>query len=88
MSIKENKPGFLFHDSTIFDGVDERQIAKAMELANKESEENNFQYICAINSDIVPYNEFSNSFKSLFEKSIIIKFTDVTEKDGLLGIRF
>ncbi len=88
MSIKKNKPGFLFHDNTIFNGVDERQIAKAMELANKESEESNFQYICAINSDIVPYNEFSNGFESLFEKSIIIKFTDVTEKDGLLGIRF
>lgn len=26
-------PGFLIHDSTIFDGVDERQIAKALELA-------------------------------------------------------
>jgi len=88
MSINKNKPGFLVHDSTIFDGVDERQRAKAMELANRESEERNVQYICAINSDVVPYNEFSKDFKSLFEKSIIIKFTDVTEKDGLLGIRF
>jgi len=84
----KNKSGFLVHDSTIFDGVDERQRAKAMELANRESEERNVQYICAINSDVVPYSEFSNGFKSLFEKSIIIKFTDVTEKDGLLGIRF
>ena len=38
---------FLIHDSTIFDGVDERQIAKAMELAASESAKYGFQYICA-----------------------------------------
>jgi uncharacterized protein YydD (DUF2326 family) len=26
-------PGFLIHDSTLFDGVDERQVAKALQLA-------------------------------------------------------
>ena len=30
-------PGFLIHDSTIFDGVDERQRAEALELAISES---------------------------------------------------
>jgi len=82
-----NMPGFIIHDSTIFDGVDERQIAKAIELAAEESEKSGFQYICAINSDIVPYRDFSENFSSKFDQSIRIKLTD-EETGGLLGFRF
>lgn len=84
----KDKPGFLIHDSTIFDGVDERQIARAMELAAIEAEKGGFQYICAINSDKVPYNEFSEEFKETFEKSVRIRLTDEPPEGGLLGIRF
>jgi uncharacterized protein YydD (DUF2326 family) len=80
--------GFLIHDSTIFDGVDERQIAKALELAASEAQEQGIQYICALNSDNVPYGDFSESFKTEFEKHEIITFTDATDDGGLLGIRF
>lgn len=79
---------FLIHDSTIFDGVDERQIAKAMELAASESEKYEFQYICAINSDSVPYNDFSSSFRSKFDSYIRLELTDETEDGGLLGFRY
>ena len=85
---KRNSPGFLIHDSTIFDGVDERQVARALELAEKESREKEFQYICTINSDIVPFTEFEDNFKKVFNDSIRIRFTDATEDGGLLGIRF
>lgn len=78
----------LIHDSTIFDGVDERQIAKALELAAGEAEVQGIQYICALNSDNVPYDDFSETFKTEFEKHVIITFTDVTDDGGLLGIRF
>jgi len=81
-------PGFLIHDSTIYDGVDERQIAKAIELAYEESAQKNFQYICAINSDRIPYPDFSEGFKEVFDRSVRIKLTDSTEDGGLLGIRF
>ncbi len=85
---KKDKPGFLIHDSTIFDGVDERQIARAMELAAMEAKEKGFQYICAINSDMVPYHEFSKEFLNKFEESIRIRLTDDAPEGGLLGIRF
>jgi uncharacterized protein YydD (DUF2326 family) len=85
---KRNSPGFLIHDSTIFDGVDERQVAKALELAEKESREEGFQYICTINSDMVPFKDFSGNFDKTFNDSIRIIFTDATEDGGLLGIRF
>ncbi len=85
---QRDKPDFLIHDSTIFDGVDERQVARAIELAAKESKKRGFQYICTINSDMVPYNEFDEQIKNLFDKSIRIKLTDDTPEGGLLGIRF
>lgn len=85
---KKFNPGFLIHDSTIFDGVDERQIARALELASKESEERGFQYICTINSDIVPNSEFATDFKTKFKSAIVATLTDASESSGLLGIRF
>jgi uncharacterized protein YydD (DUF2326 family) len=78
----------LIHDSTIFDGVDERQIARALELAAGEAGAQDIQYICALNSDNVPYNDFSETFKTEFGKHVIITFTDATDDGGLLGIRF
>ena len=76
----------LVHDSTIFDGVDERQVAEALELAQRESEKHGFQYICALNSDKVPSGDFSPEFDlSQFE---ILRLTDETEEGGLLGIRY
>lgn len=82
----ERAPIFLIHDSILFDGVDERQKAHAIELAKKESEERGFQYICTFNSDNVPYNEFKKDF--IFDRYIRLRLTDTTENGGLLGIRF
>jgi len=88
LSHAECSPTFLIHDSMIFDGVDERQVAKAMELAYQESETSDFQYICALNSDIIPYRDFSDGFKAKFDQSVRITFTDATDDGGLLGMRF
>ncbi|MCS3922579.1 uncharacterized protein YydD (DUF2326 family) [Methanococcus voltae PS] len=85
---KKYSPKFLIHDSTIFDGVDERQVYKALELAMEKSKKLGFQYICTMNSDNVPYNEFSREFKNKFEESTVAKFTDSSSDGGLLGIRF
>ena len=89
LKIKDrNDPRLLIHDSTIFDGVDERQVARALELAQKEAENKGFQYICTINSDMVPLKDFRDDFEKIFNDSIRIRFTDATEDGGLLGIRF
>jgi uncharacterized protein YydD (DUF2326 family) len=81
-------PGFLIHDSTIFDGVDERQIAKALELAANEANSEGFQYICTLNSDIVPYADFPEGFSSKFKDAVRIILDDATEDGGLLGFRY
>ena len=50
-SKRQPSPGILIHDSNIFDGVDERQRARALELAAEEAEVHGFQYLCLLNSD-------------------------------------
>lgn len=82
---KEEGQIFLIHDSLLFDSVDERQKAAALQLAASESEKEKFQYICTMNSDNVPRNEFRD-FN--FDKYVIKTFTDASERGGLLGIRF
>lgn len=87
-SFRTNYPDFLVHDSTIFDGVDERQVARALMLAYMKCHEIGFQYICLINSDMVPYQEFDDEFSEEFDKSIVLRISDHQENGGLLGIRF
>ena len=79
-------PRLLMHDSTIFDGVDERQIAQSLELAQLEADRNGFQYICALNSDALPSSEFSPDFD--LESFVRLRLTDASEEGGLLGIRY
>lgn len=85
---RECYPDFLIHDSTIFDGVDERQVARALRLAQFKSKKLNFQYICLINSDMIPYQEFDDEFMNIFNSSIVLRVSDEQEDGGLLGIRF
>ena len=84
-SKRTNSPGFLIHDSMIFDGVDERQRASALQLAKTTSEKESFQYICTLNSDMIPHKDFDKDFD--FQKYVVRTLTDATEDGGLLGIR-
>ncbi len=80
-------PGFLVHDSHIFDGVDERQVAKALQIGERAARDLNFQYIVTMNSDAVPPHELPDKF-DLREYILPIRLTDATEDGGLFGIRF
>lgn len=84
-SARTTKPGFLIHDSTLFDGVDERQFAKAIELAAGRAAEKGFQYICCLNSDVIPWNDFSAGFDVSAYK--VLELTDKAD-GGLFGFRF
>jgi uncharacterized protein YydD (DUF2326 family) len=44
-------PDFLVHDSHLYDGVDERQISTALQLAADVMADENMQYIVSMNSD-------------------------------------
>jgi uncharacterized protein YydD (DUF2326 family) len=77
---------FLVHDSIIYEGVDERQIAHAIEQAAAKAKEYDFQYIMTINSDMVPYADFHEGFN--FDEHIKLRLSDNDESGSLLGIRF
>lgn len=80
-------PGFLIHDSHLFDGVDSRQIAKAVVAGKQFAEKHGIQYVITLNSDIL------NSVKSdtgldLSKDVLTPVLTDKSESGGLFGFRF
>ena len=77
---------FLIHDSTLYDAVDSRQRAKAIELANEKSNQHDFQYIFTINSDQLPLNDFSEGFN--YNDYVVKYLTDKDISESLLGIMF
>ena len=44
-------PGFLVHDSQLFDGVDPRQTGRALAVGARLAQKNGFQYLVTLNSD-------------------------------------
>lgn len=85
-SKRRTGPGFLVHDSHLFDGVDGRQVAKALEVGAKTAEELGFQYVVTMNSDDA-FKETNANF-DLNSYILPTRLTDATEEGGLFGIRF
>ena len=77
---------FLVHDSEMYDGVDSRQRAAALERASVVTTRTDTQYICALNSDMVPYDDFSGGFA--FDQHIRCRLTDGDASGTLLGVVF
>lgn len=77
---------FLVHDSTIFDGVDPRQRAHALELAAEMAQTYGFQYICTLNTDMMPIDDFSSDFD--YKSRIRMRLTDTDATGSLLGFRY
>ena len=77
---------FLVHDSEMYDGVDSRQRAAALERAREVAERTGTQYICALNSDMVPYDDFREGFA--FDEHVRCRLTDGEASGTLPGIVF
>lgn len=78
-------PGFLVHDSHLFDGVDPRQTGRALTVGARLAEEIGFQYLVTLNSDVL--SELPRDFE--IERYLLSqRLTDATEDGGLFGIRF
>ena len=92
-AIKNDRfPGFLIHDSHIFDGVDGRQIGLALSLAKKKCDELGIQYVVAVNSDDLQKikHEEDVTGQPIFDPSDFIMDTRLSDEPhgGLFGIRF
>lgn len=79
-------PGFLIHDSHLFDGVDGRQVISALRVGAEVARELGFQYIVTMNEDDA-FKETIEGF-DLNEYVMETRLTDSTEDGGLFGIRF
>ena len=78
---------FLFHDSSLFDGVDSRQRAYALIHAHRKAIKNNFQYICALNSDMIPNKELQEEGFNI-DEFVRLTLKDKHESDSVLGFYF
>lgn len=83
---EESLIDFLIHDSGVYDAVDSRQRAHALEYANKKGLESGFQYICALNSDMLPINDFSKNFK--VSDHVKLTLSDASPEETLFGFIF
>ncbi len=79
-------PGFLVHDSHLFDGVDGRQVVSALKVADETAKELGFQYITTMNEDDA-FKETTEDF-DVHDHVLPVVITDATEDGGLFGIRF
>ncbi len=79
-------PGFLIHDSHLFDGVDGRQVISALKVGAETAKEFGFQYIVTMNEDDA-FKEKEDGF-DLNDYVLPIRLTDATEDGGLFGTRF
>lgn len=79
-------PGFLIHDSHLFDGVDSRQAAAAIETAGRFAVESDRQYVVMMNSDKFAGLEFSPGFD--VASSVLPVVLRDTPDGGLFGFRF
>ena len=76
-------PGFVIHDSHLFDGVDERQIAGALAVGAKQAADCGWQYIVTMNSDTMP-----KSFPGGFDVApyiLPVRLTDARKRADCLG---
>jgi uncharacterized protein YydD (DUF2326 family) len=79
-------PDFLVHDSHIFDGVDDRQLSRALSIAARVAEQEQIQYIATINEDDLDKARRTGLVADQFV--IDPYLTDEFEEGGLFGFRF
>lgn len=79
-------PGFLIHDSHLFDGVDGRQVISALKLGAETATELGFQYIVTMNEDDA-FKEQIGDF-DVRDHILPVVLTDSSENGGLFGFRF
>lgn len=85
LASRQRGPGFLLHDSSIFADVDERQTARAIEIAADSAVTYNYQHLITINSDHVPWGEFLN--RAIFDEAVVLRLHDGDPTGSILGQR-
>ena len=81
---------FIFHDSRLFDGIDERQKTDMFKTIYQKFEHENKQYIATINQnqlDEIRKHIQDDEFETIINKNTVLILTDDSDDDKLLGIK-
>jgi uncharacterized protein YydD (DUF2326 family) len=87
---ENHKMDFIFHDSRLYDGIDERQKSVLFKIIKDEFSNNDKQYIATINQNQL--NEIRAKmtpeyYNEIFADHIILTLTDDNDSEKLLGIK-
>lgn len=81
---------FSFHDSRLFDGIDEKHKAEIFKVVNELFSATEFQYIATVNQNQL--NEVKSilteqEYKEIIEQNTILTLTDEDDSEKLLGVK-
>ena len=79
-------PGFLVHDSHLYEPVDGRQFARALRIGADDANEIGIQYIVTLNSDELVRAETKGNED--FRNFVLEPVLSDAPEGGLFGIRF
>ena len=87
-SRQRHRINFIFHDSRLFDGIDERQKGIMFQLVGEQFLSSQDQYIASLNEN--QYNELkqilpADDFARIIDRSITMTLTDESPAAKLLG---
>lgn len=81
---------FSFHDSRLFDGIDERHKAEIFKVVSELFSSTEYQYIATINQNQL--NEVKSilteqQYQQIIEQNTILTLTDESDSEKLLGVK-
>jgi uncharacterized protein YydD (DUF2326 family) len=81
---------FSFHDSRLFDGIDEKHKAEIFKVVNELFSTTEFQYIATVNQNQL--NEVKSiltekEYQEIIEQNTILTLTDEDDSEKLLGVK-
>lgn len=87
---KNHNIDFIFHDSRLFDGIDERQKAELFRIVYQEFSGGTKQYIATVNQNQLEEIErhlSAEEFQTIMIQNVVLTLTDESDSEKLLGIK-
>ncbi|KYG79368.1 hypothetical protein AWW67_13415 [Roseivirga seohaensis] len=81
---------FLFHDGRLLSEIDPRQVATLFEIAHKQTQEFNLQYIISANENVLEATKQylgEEKYSEIIEENTVLELTDESEAHKLLGVQ-
>ncbi len=86
-----HKINFIFHDSRLFDGTDERQKAEMFKTVYEMFTDTDKQYIATVNqnqlNEIIKHITDEERYDNFITQNTILTLTDESPSDKLLGVK-